>query len=229
MQSQPTDPSDFVNSNFARSTDASGFGGASQPAQGTEPLMNEPTVFSSRFIDCMEMNADAQTVARYLDVHQDWFRRCAHPMQVESIGQNSYALIVGHFGAFGYDLEPKVGLDLLPQQEGVYRIVTVPVPDAASLGYEVDFQAALHLVEHLNQDDPPAKMTQVQWQLDLQVAIQFPRFIHALPDALIQRTGDRILSQVVRQVSRRLTHRVQDDFHSSRNLLLPKRVRRNLL
>ncbi|MER3433906.1 MAG: hypothetical protein C4288_10845 [Leptolyngbya sp. ERB_1_1] len=230
MQSQPTDPSDFVKSNFARSTDASSFGGApSQPTQETEPLINQPTVFSSRFIDCMEMNADAQTVARYLDVHQDWFRRCAYPMQVESIGQNSYALIIGHFGAFGYDVEPKVGLDLLPQQESIYRIVTVPVPGDTSLGYEVDFQAALHLVEHPNQDDPTAKMTQVQWQLDLQVAIQFPRFIHALPDALIQRTGDRILRQVVRQVSRRLTHRVQDDFHSSHNLPLPKRARRKLL
>lgn len=227
MQSQPTDSSDFANSNFARSADASSHSGAS--SQPAETLLNEPTVFSSQFIDCMEMNADARTVAQYLDVHQDWFRRCAHPMQVELIGQNSYALIIGHFGAFGYDVEPKVGLDLLPQQEGIYRIETVPVPGAGSLGYEVDFQAALHLVEHPSQSDPTAKMTQVQWQLDLHVAIQFPRFIHALPDALIQNTGDRILRQVVRQVSRRLTHKVQEDFHSSRNLPLPKRARRKLL
>lgn len=223
MQSQPTDPSDFANPNFARSADASSTSGTPSHA---ETLIHEPTVFSSQFIDCMEMNADAQTVAQYLDVHQDWFHRCAHPMQVESIGENSYALIIGHFGAFGYDVEPKVGLDLLPQQEGIYRIETVPVPGDTSLGYEVDFQAALHLVEHLNQADPTQKMTQVQWQLDLHVTIQFPRFIHALPDALIQNTGDRILRQVVRQVSRRLTHKVQEDFHSSRNLELPKRFRK---
>ncbi len=225
MQSQPTDPSDFANPNFARSADASGVSGAS----GAETLLNEPTVFSSQFIDCMEMNADAQTVAHYLDVHQDWFGRCAHPMHVEVIGENSYALTIGHFGAFGYDVEPKVGLKLLPQQEGIYCIETVPVPGAMALGYEVDFQAALKLVEHPSQTDPTAKMTQVQLQLDLHVAIQFPRFIHALPDALIRNTGDRILRQVVRQVSRRLTHKVQEDFHSSRHLPLPKRGRKRLL
>jgi hypothetical protein len=221
MQSQPTDPSDFTNPNFAR--DAAG---ETPPSAHTE-MMNDPTVFSSQFIDCMEMNADAKTVADYLDVHQEWFRRCAHPMQVESIGKNSYALIIGHFGAFGYDVEPRVGLDLLPQQEGIYRIETVPVPGDTGLGYEVDFQAALNLVEHLGQAE--TKMTQVQWQLDLNVAIQFPRFIHALPDALIKSTGERILKQVVRQVSRRLTHKVQEDFHSSRNLTIPKKVRRRFL
>lgn len=226
MQSQPTDPSDFANPNFVR-TDAAH--PSEMSAHPTEMLLNEPTIFSSQFIDCMEMNADAQTVAQYLDVHQDWFHRCAHPMHVESIGQNSYALIIGHFGAFGYDVEPKVGLNLLPQQEGIYRIETVPVPGDVPLGYEVDFQAALELVEHPSQVNPAAKMTQVQWQLDLKVAIQFPRFIHALPDSLIQKTGDRILRQVVRQVSRRLTHKVQEDFHSSHNLSLPKRTRRKLL
>ncbi|MBE9012490.1 DUF1997 domain-containing protein [Pseudanabaenaceae cyanobacterium LEGE 13415] len=226
MQSQPTDPSDFANPNFVRSTDAAHPSGT--PLQPGDTLLNEPTVFSSQFIDSMEMNADARTVAQYLDIHQEWFHRCAHPMQVEAIGQNSYALIIGHFGAFGYDVEPKVGLDLLPQQEGVYRIETVPVPGDVPLGYEVDFKAALNLVEHPSHDFT-SKMTQVQWQLDLQVAIQFPRFIHALPDSLIRKTGDRILRQVVRQVSRRLTHKVQEDFHSSRNLPLPKRSRKKLL
>ena len=226
MQSQPTDPSDFANPNFARSADAGTSGTPPQPPHGAETLLNEPNLFSSQFIDCMEMNADAQTVAQYLDVHQDWFGRCAHPMQVEAIGENSYALIIGHFGAFGYDVEPKVGLNLLPHEEGIYRIQTVPVPGAVFLGYEVDFQAALKLVEH---SSPTAKMTQVQWQLDLHVSIQFPRFIHALPESLIQNTGDRVLRQVVRQVSRRLTHKVQEDFHSSRNLPMPKRGRRKLL
>lgn len=226
MQSQPTDPSDFANPNFVR-TDAAHPSGT--PVQPADMLLNEPTIFVSQFIDCMEMNADAQTVAQYVDLHQEWFRRCAHPMHVESIGQNSYALIIGHFGAFGYDVEPKVGLDLLPQQDGIYRIETVPVPGEVSLGYEVDFRAALKLVEHPSQFDPGAKMTQVQWQLDLKVAIQFPRFIHALPDSLVRKTGDRLLNQVVRQVSRRLTHRVQEDFHCSRNLPLPKRTRKKLL
>ncbi len=196
----------------------------SEPNQTVNQTVTEPTEFRSRFIDSMEMYADAQSVADYLDAHQGWFRRCAHPMQVDAIDIHSYALTVGHFGAFGYDIEPKVGLNLLPQDQGIYRIETVPVPNYILTGYDVDFRAAMELVETLN-PELSGKMTQVQWQLDLTVTIQFPKFIHALPDALIRKTGDRILKQVVRQVSRRLTHKVQEDFHSSRGLPMPKRFR----
>lgn len=174
------------------------------------------------------MNADACTVAEYLDAHPIWFRRCAQPMKVEPIGQTGYALVIGQFGSFGYEVEPKVGLDLLPQDKGVYRIETIPVPGYEPGGYDVDFQAAMRLVEARPEavDLPVSKITRVQWQLDLTVTIQFPRFIHTLPKALIQSTGDRLLHQIVRQVSSRLTHKVQTDFHSSLGLTLPKRTRK---
>jgi hypothetical protein len=72
----------------------------------------------------------------------------------------------------------------------------------------------------------PGKITRVQWTLDLNVSIQFPRFIHALPKSLIQSTGDRILRQVVRQVSGRLTRKVLEDFHQTYELPIPKRSRK---
>lgn len=213
MQSQPSE-SQFMRTSEARAPHSNS---THEPSR-----IHEPTIFHSQFVDVMEMCADAPTVAAYLDAHQGWFRRCAHPMHVESIDPQSYALMIGHFGAFGYEVEPKIGLHLLPQQEGVYRIETVPVPGETNAGYEVDFRAALNLVEHT---EASLTLTQVRWKLDLTVSIQFPRFIHALPDALIQRTGDRLLRQVVRQVSRRLSHKVQEDFHSSHNLPMPKRRR----
>jgi hypothetical protein len=43
---------------------------------------------------------------------------------------------------------------------------------------------------------------------------------------LSQSTGDRLLSQVVRQVSRRLTHKVQEDFHSSLGIPMPKKLKK---
>ena len=217
MQSQPTDPMELRSANPQ-------FISASQSDEAAP--VQKPTVFRSQFIDSMEMYADARAVSEYLDAHHDWFRRCAHPMQVESIGNNSYALIIGRFGSFGYEIEPKIGLDLLPQSEGIYRIETVPVPGYASVGYDVDFRAAMNLVERDDPDAVSAIATHVEWQLDLTVTIQFPRFIHALPDPLIQKTGERLLRQIVRQVSRRLTHKVQEDFHSSRSLPLPKRDRK---
>lgn len=194
-------------------------------------LVNEPIRFNSQFNDHMEMCADAGTVAQYLDQHHQWFRRCAYPMKVEPIGTNSYALLIGRFGSFGYEVEPKIGLDLLPQQAGVYRIVTVPVPGYSATGYDVDFRAAMELVEMLPQGDKAQTCgvqmtTRVQWQLDLTVMIQFPRFIQALPKALIQSTGDRLLRQIVRQVSTRLTHKVLEDFHQTHGLTIPKRSNR---
>ncbi len=197
-------------------------------------LVNEPIRFDSQFQDHMEMCADARTVAQYLDRHSEWFRRCAHPMKVEPIGTNSYTLLIGRFGSFGYEVEPKIGLDLLPQQEGVYRIVTVPVPEYSTVGYDVDFRAAMELVEVPSEgsreaaSDRPAQpvTTRVQWQLDLTVMIQFPRFIHALPKPLIQSTGDRLLRQIVRQVSTRLTRKVLEDFHQTHGLTIPKRSNR---
>lgn len=178
---------------------------------------SDASVFHGHFANCMEMYADAEIVAHYLDEHRDWFRRCAQPMTAEALGDNGYALTIGKFASFGYEVEPKIGLDLLPQDNGVYRIQTIPIPDYTPPGYDVDFQAALELASHNSEmnvhGDEPRTLTNVQWELDLNVTIHFPRFINALPHSLIQATGDRLLHQIVRQVSKRLTYKVQQDFH----------------
>ncbi|WOB41777.1 DUF1997 domain-containing protein [Thermoleptolyngbya oregonensis NK1-22] len=195
---------------------------ASLSATEETPDTMEPTHFRGHYASCMEMLADAPTVVAYLDDHRTWFRRCAQPMDAAPLGDNGYALTIGRFGAFGYEVEPKIGLNLLPQdQRGFYRIETIDIPDYVAPGYEVDFQAALHMVQPADAaTDNPAEpmLTRVEWELDLAVSIQFPRFIQALPKALVQTTGDRLLNQIVRQVSRRLTHKVQDDFHSSHGI-----------
>lgn len=196
----------------------------------------EPIHFRGYYTSCMEMWATPRMVEEYLDVHSEWFRRCASPMTAEPLGDNGYGLSIGKFGALGYEVEPKIGLHLLPQDEdGYYRIETIPIPDYTPPGYDVDFKAALHLIE-LPVDaataaklpaNAPRVMSGVEWELHLDVAIHFPRFIHALPQSLIQSTGDRLLNQIVRQVSRRLTLKVQEDFHMSRDLPFPKKARRH--
>lgn len=166
----------------------------------------------------MELHAAPQQVAKYLDAHQGWFCRCAHPMKVEPLAENGYALSIGRYRSLGYELEPRIGLLLLPEEEGVYRIQTISVPGCEAQNYQVDFQAALQLVDSTRFDPPPSappELTRVEWHLDLGVTIQFPRFIYKLPQSLIQQTGDRLLRQIVGQVSQRLTTRVQDDFHAS--------------
>ena len=66
-------------------------------------------------------------------------------------------------------------------------------------------------------------VTRVEWELDLVVELQFPRFIQRLPYSLIQSTGDRILNQIVSQVSHRLTHKVQKDFYQSLDIPFPQK------
>jgi hypothetical protein len=197
---------------------------------------NEPVIFKGYFASCMEMYANSAEVAHYLDSHPDWFQRCALPMKAEPLGPSGYTLIIGRFGSFGYDVEPKIGLHLLPQDQGIYRIETIPVPGYASPGYDVDFQASLELAEadpqtvqagiSQQQAASLSALTRVEWELHLTVAIKFPRFIHTLPKSLIQKTGDRLLNQIVRQASRCLTHKVQEDFHSSRGIPFPQKSRK---
>jgi hypothetical protein len=69
----------------------------------------------------------------------------------------------------------------------------------------------------------PERVTRVEWVLDLQVQVQFPRFIYALPKPMVQTTGDRLLNQIVRQVSRRLTHKVQEDFQTTMGIQFPRK------
>lgn len=187
----------------------------------------DAVAFEGHYIGQMEMMADPATVARYLDVHQEWFKRCAHPMEVESISQDGYALVIGRFAALGYEVEPKVGLHLMPQNQGIYRIETIPVPGYTPPGYDVDFRAALELTEAPAEIPTAEVATHVAWELNLTVKIHFPRFIHALPSSLVKVSGDRLLNQIVRQVSKRLTRKVQEDFHKSLNLPLPQSYQRH--
>lgn len=179
--------------------------------------LDQQTKFYGTFSDCMELSAPAPIVAEYLNNHNQWFSSCAQPMKVQLLGENGYELTIGRFGALGYEVEPKIGLELLPPQEGVYRICTIPIPDYQPPGYDVDYRASLQLVEGEDEDIAPQSnpITKVEWELYLTVYVQFPKFINRLPKSLIQNTGDRLLNQIVRQVSRRLTRKVQDNFHQS--------------
>ncbi|MGL5081914.1 MAG: DUF1997 domain-containing protein [Microcoleaceae cyanobacterium] len=192
----------------------------------------EPIWLRTQCEDRMEMYADINTVAEYLDNHQGWFRRCAEPMQTRSISENAYDLLIGRFGALGYAVEVRIGLDLIPPDAaGVYRIHTVPVPGYTAPGYEVNFQSTMKLAElsvedivcrrGLKPSERPSVVTAAQWNLDLAVGIQFPKFIQSMSKSLIQKTGDGLLNRIVKQVSRQLTYKTQLDFHNTQNIAFP--------
>ncbi|MEL6469341.1 MAG: DUF1997 domain-containing protein [Cyanobacteria bacterium J06623_4] len=195
-----------------------------------ESSSKETLHFQGNYIGQMEMYADAASVAAYLDAHQNWFRRCAQPMAVEPIGTNGYGLTVGKFKSLNHEIEPKIGLHLLPQEEGIYRIETIPVPGYEPAGYDVDFRASMTLCEGSLDDIPEEisveKSTHVEWELNLSTWVEVPRFIQVLPDNLVKASGDKLLNQIVRQVSKRLTRKVQAEFHNSMGLPIPPGKRR---
>ncbi len=200
-----------------------------QKTSHAEFSSKETLHFQGNYIGHMEMYADAASVAKYLDAHQEWFHRCAKPMTVESIGDNGYALTVGKFKSLNHEIEPKIGLHLLPQDEGVYRIETIPVPGYEPAGYDVDFKASMTLCEGSSEDLPENlsadlsidKVTHVEWELSLSTWVELPRFVQVLPDNLIKASGDQLLNQIVRQVSKRLTRKVQQEFHTALGLPVP--------
>jgi hypothetical protein len=178
--------------------------------------------YRSAFADAMEMHAGRAAVGSYLDSHEGWFRRCAEPMRVHPVGRNGYELTLGRFGNLGFEVEPTIALELLPQQQGTYRIVTIPrAADAAapSTLYDVDFNASLRL------EEDAGSLTNVRWTLDLCVWIRLPGMITLLPEQIVQSSGDHVLRQIVRQVSRKLTWKVQEDFHRQAGLPVPPRRR----
>lgn len=218
-----------VNSQFSQAVATSvEVGDATTTQHDTSQQNTSLYWFHSHFQGTMEMYADPDAVSRYLDLHQGWFRRCAAPMKVAPVGQNGYDLTIGKFGALGYHVEPKIGLELIPQCDRVYRIETIPIPDYTPPGYEVDFKAK-QVLEPVPDADAAADglpITRVAWELHLSVGVMFPKFILALSPNLIQKTGDRLITQIVKQVSRRLTRKVQDDFHNTLSPEATKRYRK---
>jgi hypothetical protein len=207
----------------------------------TNSLENKKAfIFASSFVGRMDMYSDADRVAEYLNVHEGWFCRCAQPMKVEPLGNNGYILTVGKYGSFGYEVEPKIGVILHPPVGRVYQMQTIPIPDYYAPGYDVNYEASMELTEVATKDREvkeslfsrqqilPSRITEVNWRLNLSVEVEFPQFIYKLSPSLVQSTGDRLLGQIIRQVSPRLTQKVQQDFHTSQQLPIPPKSSRQL-
>lgn len=197
-----------------------------------QSLKGDKSAFHNHYVGYMDLFADKQTVMKYLNAHQGWFRRCANPFKADPIGEMGYAMGVGQVGAMGFQVDARVGLNLLPPDENsVYRITTIPIPNQAPQGYEVDFQAEMRLEEKSLDLQAGQKlgqnwvMTSIEWDLNLTVTLQFPQFIQRLSQDMLQKTGDGVLGFVVKRVSKSLTAKVQDDFHKTHEIKVPKQIK----
>ena len=198
----------------------------------SKPVMT----FQTCFAGIMEMYSDEETVSKYLNDHQGWFIRCAEPMVATPFGQNGYTLTIGNYGAFGYHLEPQMSVILELPESKRYSMYSVPNPQFTNCSYEVDYVSNLDIesipvsqaakgIEKVyrkqGQKNLPNKITKINWTLKLLVKIEFPSFIYRLPMSVIKATGNRLLSQIVKQISPHLSYKVQKDFHTRFDLPIP--------
>jgi hypothetical protein len=250
LEQEGGDPSDFLLTPAQESAMLSEYGEADQsqldlldpdvdhevePSQDLEnaDISDQYRHFRNHYIGKMDLLADKQTVMKYLDAHQGWFRRCAHPFKADLIGETGYAMGIGKVGALGFKVDARVGLNLLPpDQNCVYRIVTIPIPEQEPQVYEVDFHAEMRLEEKLlelrigeNPDHISPLITAIEWDLNLTVSLHFPSFIQKLAKDMIQKTGDSVLGFIVQRVSKSLTAKVQDDFHKTHEIKVPKQIK----
>ena len=203
-------------------------------SEESETISTPVMTFQTSFAGIMEMYSDEETVSAYLNDHQGWFIRCAEPMKVTPFGENGYTLTIGNYGAFGYHLEPQMCVILEPPELKRYCMYSVANPN--DHGYEVNYRSNLQLesipvcqaakgIEKVyrkqGQNNLPEQITKINWTLNLRVQIEFPSFIYRLPVSVVKSTGNRILSQIVKQISPRLSYKVQKDFHTRLNLPIP--------
>jgi serine/threonine protein kinase len=191
----------------------------------SEAIALDWTMFTLHYEDHLDLYAKPQVVGEYIYNHRQWFPGCATPLKVSSIGKNGYDILVGKYGAFRFEVEVRIGLELLPANaDGIYKINSINLPNYTPPGYQVDFQGSFQLHEivmsksildifKFTRKKLPDIFTRWEYQLDLEVGVKFPKFIRNLPESMIKKTGDRIIMQIVKEVSKRLCERVQNDFH----------------
>jgi hypothetical protein len=212
-----------------------------ETAEELEIADRDPVTFHTDFQGIMEMYSDEKTVTNYINDHNGWFIRCASPMTAEPFGDNGYTLIVGHYGAFGYEVEPQMSVILEAPHDRHYAMYSVPNPNFKDQGYEVDYRSEMEIqpieisqaakgIEKVfakeNITSLPEQITCIHWHLHLEVKVKFPKFIYRLPMNVIVSTGDRLLAQIIKQVSPHFSYKVQKDFHTRYNLPIPPKTAR---
>ncbi len=164
----------------------------------------------------VDLQTDRFTLAHYLHHHAEWIERCFKPLKVFPLSPETYKLQFFRIGGLGFELEPCFGIKIWPEQNSVFRLSSIELPEEEGLPYSVDCLSYFRL-EELDPEPLQEPLTRVHWDLKLDIWMQLPGFLQALPYSLVYRVGARVVNQVTRSMSDRLTHNVCTDFYRSVN------------
>lgn len=170
----------------------------------------------------VDLETDLSTLAEYLHAHPQWIQRCFKPLKVFPLSEETYKLQFFRIGGLGFELEPCFGVKIWPEQGNIFWLSSIDLPEEEGLPYTVDCLSYFRLEEldpaqHHNGRKPASNepLTRVHWDLKLDIWMQLPGFLQALPYTLVYRVGAQVVHQVTRSMSDRLTHNVCNDFYRS--------------
>ncbi len=166
----------------------------------------------------VDLETDQATLADYLTQHSRWIERCFKPLQVYPLAADAYKLQFFRIGGLGFELEPCFGVQIWSEGDSLFRLGSIELPSDEGLPYRVQCQSSFRLEEisPTTRKDPKRQapiVTRVHWHLYLNIHMDLPGFLQALPYSLVHRVGSKVVQQVTRNMSDRLTHNVCSDFY----------------
>lgn len=175
----------------------------------------------------VDLETDRPTLAAYLRNHSEWVGHCFKPLKVDPLelapllalnpecekGQ-CYRLQFFRIGGLGFEVEPCFGVRIWDESDTLFRLDSVKLPSDEGLPYRVKCAAFFEL-EEMPQFSGQPTLTRVHWTLDLDILMDLPRFLQALPQTMVKNVGSNVINRVTRSMSDRLTHNVCNDFYRS--------------
>jgi len=181
---------------------------AAAPDPSTDPYVHLVTGRQGE----VDLETPVEDLAKYLRHHHQWIHRCFKPLTVQPLGGADYRLQFFRIGGLGFELEPHFAITIWEEPQHCFRLASLNLPEDQSLPYRVDCQATFR-IEQLALD--PTPIARVYWGLLLKIDIELPGFLQVLSRSLVQKVGIKVVNQVTRSMSDRLTHNVCTDFYRS--------------
>ncbi|BAC91438.1 DUF1997 domain-containing protein [Gloeobacter violaceus] len=151
----------------------------------------------------VRLETDLPPLAGYLRKPDHWIPVGFRPLKVEAAA-GTYRLQLPEFGALGFRVAPRVALRVVEEDERLYRLHSVPLPDP---GYAVDFDGLFRL-------DPAARAVAVFWEANFGIRIELPGFLGMFPQPVVQAAAQAAVSAMNAGVCRSLVGNICRDFRA---------------
>ncbi|AGY57657.1 DUF1997 domain-containing protein [Gloeobacter kilaueensis] len=140
----------------------------------------------------------------YLRGPDHWVPVGFRPLKVQRTGAGHFDLQLPEFGALGFQLAPRMVLQLIEDDECRYRLLSVPSPAS---DYQTDFSGLFQLTPR-----PPA--VDVFWEARFAIQLTLPGFLGMFPQPVVQSAAQTAVSAMSASVCQNLVHNICCDYRS---------------